>query len=255
MKGKTLLYWIVVTMCAVGLAISGGALAVQWREYRQGKAAYATLAETAVAVSKVPNNAALARPDTSGQNTLAIEVDFDALEKINPDVVGWLYCPDTIISYPVVQGEDNEYYLDHLFDGTQNSAGCLFLDSRCEGLEGNNSIIYGHYIKNDTLFASLKEYQDQAYYEAHPRMFLITPESVWTIELFSAYITGTDGKAWQRTFDFEEEYEAWLIQLQENSCFDSSVTPGISDRVITLSTCSYVFQDARFVCHGLVREN
>ena len=74
------------------------------------------------------------------------QVDFDALAAINPHVVGWLYGEDTSIHYPVVQGEDNDYYLSHLFDGTTNPNGCLFLDCRgASDFSDNNSIIYGHY--------------------------------------------------------------------------------------------------------------
>ena len=80
------------------------------------------------------------------------EVDFTALAAVNPDVTAWLYGPDTGISYPVVQGTDNDYYLDHLLDGTANSAGCLFVDTSCRpDFSGRNTVIYGHRMKNGTV--------------------------------------------------------------------------------------------------------
>lgn len=232
----------------------------QWSEYRAGEAAYRTLTETVVSISESqtiqPADSTSVQPDDSSQaDALVPQVDFDTLAEINPDVVGWLYCPDTILSYPVVQGEDNDYYLHHLFDGIENRAGCLFLDSRCQGLSGQNSVIYGHYMKNGTQFTTLANYKDQTYYDEHPTLFLITPDCVLTIELFSAYVTATDGDAWQLTFSSEEEYAAWLTDVQARSCFSSKSTPSTSDRVITFSTCDYTFPNARFVCHGSVRED
>ena len=255
MKKRRLLYWICVLFCTGGILVFGWLFFQQWREYRVGELAYDTLQESVISLpQKTPDQQSstpsLEEPEPQPELP---QVDFEALADINPDVVGWLYCPNTVISYPVPQGENNSYYLKHLFDGTSNSAGSLFLDSRCQGREGQNSVIYGHYMKNGTLFASLCEYQEQAYYEAHPELFLITPENTLTIQLFSAYIAGEDDDAWQLTFSSQEEYGAWLERLLERSCFTSEVVPQSTDRVITLSTCSYMFPGARFVCHGVMR--
>lgn len=235
-----------------GLLVFGWLFFQQWQEYRMGELAYDKLQKSVVSV---PQKTPAQQPSIPFQEEIQLElpqVDFEALADINPEVVGWLYCPNTVISYPVPQGENNSYYLNHLFDGTRNSAGSLFLDSRCQGLTGQNSVIYGHYMKNGTLFASLSKYQEQAYYEAHPELFLITPENTLTIRLFSAYIAGENDDAWQLTFSSQEEYGAWLERILERSCFTSEVIPQSTDRVITLSTCNYMFPGARFVCHGVV---
>lgn len=259
MRKRSLIYWLSLVFCTTGVLLCGGLFLHQWEEYRTGEVAYSTLAGTVVTgfedSPSQPQEILPDKPEESTQEEHLPQVDFETLESINSDVVGWLYCPDTVISYPVVQGKDNTYYLDHLFDGTRNGAGCLFLDCQCVGLEGKNSVIYGHCMKNGTLFASLEKYQDQTYYDAHPSLFLLTPEGTLTIELFSAYVTGASGDAWQLTFSSVEEYGTWLEELQEQSCFKSNVVPRTSDRVMTLSTCNYTFQSARFVCHGLVRES
>lgn len=247
-------------LCCGGMLVCGGLFLRQWREYRVGEQAYQDLTERVVQQKPVSEQTvpfqqtAPVRPHVSARGEDLPQVDFEALEVINPDVVGWLYSSGTGISYPVAQGEDNTYYLNHLFDGTPNSAGCLFLDSRCQGLEGRNSVIYGHYMNNGTLFASLKEYQDQAYYDAHPRLYLLTPEGTLTIALFSAYVAGPEGEAWQLDFSASEDYGAWLERIRAQSCFESELIPQVTDRVITLSTCNYTFPNARFVCHGLVCE-
>ena len=254
MKKRKILYWLSVLFCAGGSLVFGWLFFQQWREYRVGELAYDKLQESVISL---PQKTPAQQPSITSQAEQAPQaelpqVDFEALAEINPDVVGWLYCPDTVISYPVPQGENNSYYLKHLFDGTSNSAGSLFLDSRCAGLEGKNSVIYGHDMKNGTLFSSLSEYQEQAYYESHPQMFLITPEEALIIRLFSAYIAGPDSDAWRLDFSTQEEYGGWLEGLVKQSCFQSEVIPQTTDRVITLSTCSYSFPGARFVCHGLV---
>lgn len=253
MKKKPILYWVSVVLCSLGLLVSSGMFLRQWMERRTAESSYQTLTDKVITPPEYPEDAGETSVQASSEVPLP-QVDFDALKAINPQVVGWLYCPDTDLSYPVVQGEDNDYYLHHLFDGTKNSAGCLFLDSFCQGLEGQNSVIYGHNMKNDTQFASLEHYKDQSYYDAHPTLFLLTPEGTLTIELFSAYVTETDGNPWDLTFSSDEEYGTWLTETQSRSCFASNITPSPSDRVITLSTCDYTFENARFVCHGLVRE-
>ena len=258
MKRKPVFYWISLVFCTLGLLASSGMLLCQWTERRTAETAYQSLTERVITLPEASEdmgeNSAQTPPEAQSPESSLPQVDFDALKAINPHTVGWLYCPDTDLSYPVVQGEDNDYYLHHLFDGTRNRAGCLFLDSSCQGLDGQNSIIYGHNMKNNTQFAFLENYKNQSYYDAHPTLFLLTPEGTLTIELFSAYVTETDGNAWALRFSSDEEYETWLTEIQSRSCFDSHITPSPTDRVITLSTCDYTFKDAHFVCHGLVRE-
>ena len=182
------------------------------------------------------------------------EVDFAALAAVNPDVTAWLYGPDTGISYPVVQGTDNNYYLDHLLDGTANSAGCLFVDTSCRpDFSGRNTVIYGHRMKNGTMFAALGNYQEQVYYDAHPVFLLVTPEGRYVVELFSGYVADTAESAWMLDFSDEQAYLAWLVEVGEKSAFSSKVSPRAEDRVVTLSTCSYEFENARFVLHGVLR--
>ena len=155
----------------------------------------------------------------------------------------------------MVQGEDNDYYLDHLFDGTANGAGCLFVDAACQpDLSGRNTVIYGHRMKNGTMFAALGNYREQAYYDAHPSFLLLTPERRYVVEWFSGYVADTEESAWTLDFSGEESYLAWLEEVRGKSDFSCGVSPTAEDRVVTLSTCSYEFENARFVLHGILRE-
>ena len=180
-----------------------------------------------------------------------LDIDFAALKEINPDIVGWLYCPDTVINYPLVQGADNAYYLSHLADGTYNRNGCLFVDCHNRaGFADENTLIYGHHMASGKMFASLIQYADQSYYEAHPVIYLMTEDTDYRVELFAGYTATVDAAAYTLTFSSAEEYDAWLLEVVEQSDFSSGVSVDAGDHTVTFSTCAYSFQDARYVVHG-----
>lgn len=185
-----------------------------------------------------------------------LDIDFAALKEEVPDLAGWLYCPDTEISYPVVQGQDNSYYLDHLPDGSGNRNGSLFMDcGNREGFADENTLVYGHHMASGKMFACLVSYADQAYYEAHPVIYFITEETDYRLELFSGYTAAVASEAYTLRFSTEGEFAGWLERAQRRSDFVPKVQAGAGDHVVTLSTCAYSFQDARYVVHGRLTEN
>lgn len=191
----------------------------------------------------------------AGEPAGPYRVDFEALARINPDVAAWLICEGTALSCPVVRGEDNEYYLSRLFDGSSNAAGCPFLDSRCEAdLSSKNSVVYGHNMKDGSMFAALEGYKEQDFFEAHPYLLLLTPGGDYEARVFSACVVPTDAAAWQLDFPGEDGFAAWLGEVCAASCIDTGLVPGADERVLTLSTCSYEFADARLVVHCVLRE-
>ena len=182
-------------------------------------------------------------------------IDFDALLAINPDCVGWIYIPETVINYPVVQGSDNSYYLKHLFNGKWNSSGCIFLDTRVSiDMSDRHSIIYGHHMKDGTMFSGLTKYKKQEYFEIHSTGLYITPQATYRIDFFAGYVAGVDEAAWKVEFQSDEEFEAWINEIKEKSWIESPLSPAVTDIVLTLSTCSYEFENARFVLHGVLTE-
>ena len=179
------------------------------------------------------------------------EINFKALREVNPDVIGWIYSPNTTINYPVVQGDDNAYYLKHLAGGTENRNGCPFLDVQNRpDFTDDNSIIYGHHMQNGTMFAGISWYEDQSYYDEHPVMYLMTPTAAYRIELFSGYITTMDSSAYMQNFGSIREHTDWLKEVSGRSDFRANLEISAYDRVITLSTCAYRFENARYVLHG-----
>lgn len=195
-------------------------------------------------------------PDTTEPTgeTVPIRVNFDYLHGINEDVAGWIYCEDTPISYPFLQSPDNDYYLDRLVDGTQNPSGSLFLDFRNQfDMSDWNSVIYGHNMRDGTMFASLNEYKKQEYYDEHPVMYLLTPQKQYKVELVAGILARADASF----YDFpvpEDRREAVIQGWLENSTFETRAEIQPDDRFVTLSTCSYEFSDARYVVIGILRD-
>lgn len=190
--------------------------------------------------------------DNPEDNT-EISIASDELKQINPDYVGWLTLPGTRIDYPVVQGVDNTYYLDHLFDGTENIAGCLFLDAENnQDFSSRNSIIYGHHMKNKSMFYELSYYKERSWWKEHPQYYLILPDKQARLVVFSAYVADVSEDAWKLDFESQEAYETWINERKERSVCQPEQEIGIPDSVVTCSTCSYEFEDARFVVHMAV---
>lgn len=180
------------------------------------------------------------------------QVDFTALKAINPDIVGWILIDGTNINYPVVQGRDNQYYLRHLFTGEYNASGCIFLDSwNTPDFTDQHSILYGHHMDNGTMFNGLMDYKEQSFFDAHPNALLLTPTGSYRIDFFAGYVANVRADAWQVDFRLDG-FATWLREAKEKSLFTSEVEPTAMDKVLTLSICSYEFDNARFVLHGLL---
>lgn len=193
-------------------------------------------------------------PETTSEaqtpETSPIEVDFEALWQENEDIVAWIYCEDTPIHYPVVQSSDNSYYLRRLLNGDYNENGTIFLDYRCSSdFSDFNSVVYGHHMKSGAMFGTLPKYKDQEYYDKHPVMYLLTPDITYKVELIAGYITPSDSELYSLP-KTPESKSAFLQHALQKSTFTSSVTASETDSFITLSTCSYEYENARYVVIG-----
>jgi sortase B len=269
--GKRPLLIIATVVCVAVMVFSAGMLIRYALEYAEGDALYEELGnarkegvETSNPVVPTPgtdNPGQEENPDPDAPETIEVipvpdaiagmQIDFESLQEINPDVIGWLYCPDTVIDYPVVQGEDNSYYLTHLYDGKKNSNGSIFMDYRGSAdFSDVNTLIYGHHMKNGKMFASLEGYKKQVYYDAHPALYLFTPDGNYEIQVFAGIVQSGQTAPPYTSFSDEAQYLELLASLNERSTFKSDVEVPVFAQLITLMTCTYDYQDARYYLVG-----
>ena len=190
------------------------------------------------------------------EEEISVTIDFDSLHEISQDAVAWLYCPDTEINDAIAQADDNNYYLKRLLNGTHANCGTLFVDYRnSSDFSDEITLIYGHNMKNGTMFASLIDYRNPGYYEEHPVMYLFTPEKRYQLELIAGYTTDTNDILYEVPATVADR-ESVLSHAEKVSSFISGVTAAPEDRLVILSTCSYAYDDARYVVIGrLVEES
>lgn len=178
-------------------------------------------------------------------------IDHEELVELNGDYAFWLYGPGTQIDYPVVQGADNAHYLNRLFNGRWNSAGTLFVDYRnLSELQDPNTLVYGHHMRNDSMFGSLTDYEERAYFEAHPYFLVVSEIEICLLEAFAGYTTSDTDHCYDIAISDEEDMRLFVEEAQKKSDFDvqAEIMPG--DRLMTLSTCAYAFRNARYIVIG-----
>ena len=237
----------VVSLCGL-LALGSGFLMVRdLNQYSESAGAYEDIAshvELPEQTEAPEDDNTETEPARENLSVVLPTVDFEALRETSPDIIGWLALPDTAINYPVTQADDNEYYLHHLYDGTYNKTGCLFADyENQENFSDRNTIIYGHNMRDGSMFATLNEYDEQSYYDGHPQMYLVTPDGGYVVEIFTAFVakpseSGSDTSPWRLSFKDDGAYTTWLSEMAGRSVIETDVTVTSSDKVLTLSTCT-----------------
>lgn len=181
--------------------------------------------------------------------------DFDALLAWNPDIRGWIWNPGTDIDYPVVQGPDNDYYLNRTADRKRSIIGSIFMESKNRGdFQDDVTVLYGHHIRGGRMFSSLSGYKKQSYYEEHPVMFLYTPDTNYRVELFAGQVLSGATGDFPLLFESDEARQEWIRKLIATSTFSSGREPAADERILALCTCSYEYQNARYVVYGVLRE-
>lgn len=177
----------------------------------------------------------------SDGNTTTVRRGFDQLLKQNKDVVGWITIDGTKVDYPILQAKDNKKYLTKNYYLNESRAGSIFLDYRNDItlLERQNIVIYGHRMKDGTMFQQLTKFLDKDFFDKHRFFQFDTLYDHYEAEVFSVYQTLTDFDYIQTHFSTDTEYEQFLSDLQEKSIFERNVELGPNDTIITLSTCDY----------------
>ena len=223
---------IMVCLAAI-VVISGWKIYTIMRGYHEGQEVYKKISE-----------------QTAAQGFTG-DIDWDKLRKINPDVVGWLYYEDSVIDYPVVKGQDNDRYLYTLFDGSTGGFGTLFADAATEApFRQFNTIVYGHHMRDGSMFAPLKRLKDSSYAGEHPQLELITPEGKFHLLIWAFLNQPADSQIYMTNIHDKEERAAYLELIRDLADYTTDVEVSVEDRLVILSTCAYEYQDARYMVVG-----
>ena len=256
---KKNIYKIILGFCLVIIVVASVNIYLLTREYQKGINEYKQL-EKYVEVVKEPEaqlpsqqDQALEEETAESVIPVSLEIDFDQLREINDDIVGWLYYEPLDLSYPIVRGDDNEYYTHYTFENEKVSSGAIFMDFlNRKDFSDYNTIIYGHNMRNGTMFGSLKKLMnDTSIVEEDPYFYVFTEDKAFMYEIASLYITNVESETYNLIAS-EEDQQDYIEYIQKVSSWywDKEITS--ADKIVTLSTCHGLHSDNRTVVHGVL---
>ena len=228
----------------VVFAVSAYKLYGIFSEYNKGDKEYQKIQDLVINTEK--------KDDTKEET---FSVDFEKLLEMNSDVVGWIrFDEPSEINYPVVQGRDNEEYLKRRFEANTNKLGTLFVDVNNPGdFSGRNTFIYGHNMKNGSMFAQLLKYKDDSFYKEHPYFYIYTPDGkVRTYEIFSAGVVKDTSDSYIMDYADDAAFQTYIDYIKQQSAYPTSAEVTTASKIVSLSTCTNVRDDERFLVHGVM---
>lgn len=233
---------LILAVAIVVFCVSGFQLIRIGKGYLDGRSEYEKVRDVA-----------LTNPDEQE----GFRVDFEELMKINPDTVGWIrfYPEPSQISYPIVQGEDNERYLHETFSANENTLGAIFLNvDNSADYSDKNTIIYGHRMRDGSMFRHLQDYEDESFWKDNPYFYIYTPDGKEiTYHIYSYAVVNAVSDTYLTEFGDDESYQEFLDMTMETSEYDTGVEVDAEDTIVTLSTCTSASDENRIVVRG-VRE-
>lgn len=231
---KKIIYHIFLLICIIVFCISAWKLYGYYKSYKEAKDTYHKIQKESVDTSK-------------GER----KIDFDKLRAKNPDIVGWVYAKGTGIDYPIVQGKDNEEYLHLDYNRKKSSSGTIFLDHSCDKkFTSDNNIIYGHHMKNGTMFANLLKFREDSFLKKHSTIILYTPEKTIHLKVISAYAMKAQDHM-PVTFAKEKQKQKYIDKICRMSEPSIKVSQKKINHIYTFVTCSYEKEDNRTYVHAI----
>lgn len=249
-----------IIICLGVFSFSAYKLFTIYQDYKVGEEEYAELQKFAMQPEKVE-----AVPEQGGETaegeTVSLDsldyvppvVDFESLNQINPDIVGWLVVEALDINYPIVQGKDNDEYLHRTFEKKDNFAGSIFMDyMNNRDFSDSHTIIYGHNMKNQSMFGKLKFIKEQEKYKDSRYFWIITPEHKYRYTIFSAHVTPVSGDTYTLFSAPDQQFLDYLNQMKKESQIPQIDIPlSMNDKIVTLTTCTSS-DTSRFVVQGVL---
>lgn len=234
-------YFIMIIAAGVFL-LSAAQLVKIFLEYKAGTDEYDRIREYVQTTEKEPGDEEIKGKKEEQQETeqpVPPRIDWESLQSLNRDIIGWLQIEGTEIDYPIVQGTDNDYYLKHTFEGNQNIAGAIFMDhANDRNFQDYNTIIYGHNMKNGSMFGRLGKYFVKKESVPGKYIWICTPEANYRYEIFSSHIVDASGTVYTLFTESDETFAAYVEKMAKQTLIDYETAVSPEKRIITLSTCT-----------------
>lgn len=180
-------------------------------------------------------------------------LDLDALREINAEVIGWILIPGTNISYPIVQGRDNDHYLNHTWDGQSSATGAVFMEAtHAADFSGFSTILYAHNLRNGTMFSALHEYKAPEFWEENPFVYIATDAGSFRYRIYAAYEADVTGTTYWTDVTTQQRQQEYVRYGLDHSVLDTGVVPGDGSPVLTLSTCTGYTYARRWVVQAVL---
>ena len=193
---------------------------------------------------------------TSESMAPAVQEKFVSLLKKNADTIGWINVPGTRIDYPVVQSSDDSFYMENDFNKNKAAQGSIFMDINCDISEmKGNYVLFGHNMRDGSMFADLLKYKENDFFTDNPVITFNTIYGDYQWQIFSVYVAPVSFNYIDTTFLSQESWEKFIQTCKDKSIFENEVIPKANDIVLTLSTCAYDFDNARFVVQAIMIKN
>ena len=254
--GFDLVLRVLMVICVLVIAISAGYLGWYFWEAHANTKANQSAAEQYTNEADESDSAAATSTASATANAEEEDnftVDFEALQAASPYAKGWMRISGLdVVDYPVVWYENDEFFLNHSWDGSSSRYGAIFMEAaNVSDFSDCYTIIYGHNMKNGSMFGSLKKYQDQSFYEENGgKIKLYLPGETRTYQIFAArYADPTDQTVYMVGFAHDETFFNYLQNIKAQSLYDTGVEVNKDDNVIMLSTCANG-GSSRFVVHA-----
>lgn len=256
------IYRIILVISLILMVVAAVNIVILGREYRAGINEYKALEQYVEVVDNtkpVQKEKEKEEPEEVQEEVkesvipVSLQIDYAKLKAINGDFVGWLYYEPLELSYPIVRGNDNEHYTHYTFENENNSSGAIFLDFlNRPNFQDFNTIIYGHNMRNGTMFGSLKKLlNDNSIIEENPYFYIFTEDKAFMYEIASVYITNSESKTYD-LIETEEDQSSYIEYIKSVSTWTWGKDIVPQDKIVTLSTCHGLHSTNRTVVHGVL---
>lgn len=241
----------IIALICLGLGLTCGAIGIyKYIEEKNAGKEYEKLQQEVV--KEEP------KPVEEPESTVEIPIDFAALQQQNPDVYAWIQVPGTEVDYPILQSSnDNTYYLNHTIDGEEKKEGAIFTENyNTKTFEDPNTVIYGHDMKNGSMFQSIHKYMDRSFFDNNRDIVIYMPDQILHYKIFAAYLTDNRHLLMNYNFWSKDEYQQYLNSIfsmrDMNAFIDTSTEVTTEDKIITLSTCYAGISTQRYLVQAVL---